>query len=172
MLSEIAIVSTDLAELLGSAIGLCLIFPSIPLWASVLITASDVLIFLILGDPSRGHGRPVKVFEFTVMALVGSALLFAHRFTLITNTQVAVVFICFLVLLVRVEPIWSEVFLGYIPSKALFETKPDALYTGECGHRTLPVIGSLKGHPYSRWYSWCDRHASCTLPRVVSGYSR
>ncbi|KAJ8501542.1 hypothetical protein ONZ51_g535 [Trametes cubensis] len=72
VLSEIAIVSTDLAELIGSAIGLCLIFPSIPLWAAVLITASDVLIFLVLGDPSRGRGRPVKVFEFTVMALVCS----------------------------------------------------------------------------------------------------
>lgn len=70
VLSEVAIVSTDLAELLGSAIGLCLLFPAIPLWAAVLITASDVLIFLILGDPSRGHGRPVKVFEITVMSLV------------------------------------------------------------------------------------------------------
>lgn len=72
VLSEVAIVSTDLAELLGSAIGLCLIFPSIPLWAAVLITASDVLIFLILGDPSRGQGRPVKIFEYTVIALVSA----------------------------------------------------------------------------------------------------
>lgn len=70
VLSEIAIVSTDIAELIGSAIGLCLIFPSIPLWVSVLITASDVLIFLLIGDPSRGNGRPVKVFEYVVMTLV------------------------------------------------------------------------------------------------------
>ena len=70
VLSEIAIVSTDLAELLGSAIGLCLIFPTLPLWAAVMITASDVLIFLMIGDPSLGHGRPVKVFEYAVMALV------------------------------------------------------------------------------------------------------
>ncbi|KAI0359087.1 Nramp-domain-containing protein [Trametes cingulata] len=122
VLSEIAIVSTDLAELLGSAIGLCLIFPSIPLWAAVLITASDVLIFLILGDPSRGHGRPVKIFEYTVMALV------------------AAVFVCFLVLLARVSPDWGETFLGFIPSKGLFQTKPDALYTavGILGATVMP----------------------------------
>ena len=70
VLCEIAIISTDLAELLGSAIGLCLIFPTLPLWAGVLLTASDVLVFLLLGDPSRGQGKPVKTFEYTVMALV------------------------------------------------------------------------------------------------------
>ncbi|KAI8995398.1 natural resistance-associated macrophage protein [Trametes punicea] len=122
VLSEIAIVSTDLAELLGSAIGLCLIFPSIPLWAAVLVTASDVLIFLVLGDPSRGHGRPVKIFEYTVMALV------------------AAVFICFLILLARVGPNWAETFLGFVPSKGLFQTKPDALYTavGILGATVMP----------------------------------
>ena len=41
-LAEIAIISTDLAELLGSAIALCLLFPALPLWAGVLLTASDV----------------------------------------------------------------------------------------------------------------------------------
>ncbi|OSD05931.1 natural resistance-associated macrophage protein [Trametes coccinea BRFM310] len=122
VLSEVAIVSTDLAELLGSAIGLCLIFPSIPLWAAVLITASDVLIFLVLGDPSRGHGRPVKLFEYTVMALV------------------AAVFICFIVLLARVGPDWGQTFLGFIPSKGLFQTQPDALYTavGILGATVMP----------------------------------
>ncbi|EIW64540.1 Nramp-domain-containing protein [Trametes versicolor FP-101664 SS1] len=122
VLSEVAIVSTDLAELLGSAIGLCLIFPSIPLWAAVLITASDVLIFLILGDPSRGQGRPVKIFEYTVIALV------------------AAVFICFLVLLARVGPNWGQTFLGFIPDSGLFQTQPDALYTavGILGATVMP----------------------------------
>jgi len=69
-LCEIAIISTDLAELLGSAIGLSLLFPSLPLWAAVLLTATDVLIFLFIGDPSRGQGRPVRVFELTIVALV------------------------------------------------------------------------------------------------------
>ena len=39
-------------------------------------------------------------------------------------------FVCFVVLLVRVGPDWPQTFLGFVPSKALFERKPDALYTG------------------------------------------
>jgi metal iron transporter len=70
-LSEIAIISTDLAELLGSAIALCMIFPKLPLWAGVLLTAFDVLFILALGDPLRG--RPVKMFEYLIAALVSSA---------------------------------------------------------------------------------------------------
>lgn len=61
---------------------------------------------------------------------------------IINHAQVSVVFICFLVLLVRVGPNWPKAFFGYIPSKALFETKPDALYTGKrvllcSGHRGI-----------------------------------
>jgi metal iron transporter len=68
VLSEIAIVSTDLAELLGSAIALCLLFPKLPLWAGVLLTASDVLLVLALGNPLGG--RPVRTFELIIAALV------------------------------------------------------------------------------------------------------
>lgn len=67
-LSEIAIISTDLAELLGSAIALCLLFPKLPLWAGVLITASDVLVLLALRDPLRG--KPVRLFEVSIAILV------------------------------------------------------------------------------------------------------
>lgn len=70
LLSEIAIISTDLAELLGSAIGLCLIFPKLPVWAGVVLTAVDVLVFLVLSGPSRGQGRPVRMFEFVIVVLV------------------------------------------------------------------------------------------------------
>ena len=69
ILCEIAIICTDLAELLGSAIGLCLLFPKLPLWAGVLVTVGDVLVFLVIGSPSR-YGKPVKVFEITIMLLV------------------------------------------------------------------------------------------------------
>ena len=66
--SEIAIIATDLAELLGSAIALCLLFPKLPLWAGVLITASDVFILLALRDPLGG--RPVRIFEVLIAAMV------------------------------------------------------------------------------------------------------
>lgn len=71
VLSEVAIVSTDLAELVGSAMALCMIFPKLPLWGGVLLTAFDVLIILAMGDPLRG--RPVKVFEYLIAGLVSHA---------------------------------------------------------------------------------------------------
>jgi metal iron transporter len=64
----VAIIATDLAELLGSAIALNMLFPKLQLWHGVLITACDVLILLAFRDPLRG--RPVKTFEFIIAALV------------------------------------------------------------------------------------------------------
>jgi hypothetical protein len=68
VISEIAIISTDLAELLGSAIALNLLFPKLPLWAGVLLTAFDVLFILAFSDPL--HGRPVRSFELIIGILV------------------------------------------------------------------------------------------------------
>ena len=68
VLAEIAIISTDLAELLGSAMGLVMLFPKLPLWAGVLITASDVFVILLVGDPLRR--QPVKLFEWLIAAMV------------------------------------------------------------------------------------------------------
>lgn len=65
-----AIISTDLAELLGSAIALNLIFPKLPLWAGVLLTAFDVLLILAFADPL--HGRPVRSFELLIGILVSA----------------------------------------------------------------------------------------------------
>lgn len=128
--AEVAIVATDLAELLGSAIGLCLLFPGLPLWAGVVLTAVDVLVFLSISNPSDSEGRPVKVFEYTIMALV-----FA-------------VFSCFIALLVKADPDWSQVFLGYIPDSALFRMNPDAIYiaVGILGATVMPhalFLGSM-----------------------------
>lgn len=68
ILAEVAIIATDLAELLGSAIALCLLFPRLQLWHGVLITTFDVVLLLALGDPLRG--RPVKMFELLIGGLV------------------------------------------------------------------------------------------------------
>ncbi len=69
-LSEVAIISTDLAELLGSAIALNLLFPRLPLWAGVLLTAFDVLLILAFADPLQG--RPVRSFELIISVLVSA----------------------------------------------------------------------------------------------------
>jgi len=64
----VAIIATDLAELLGSAIALCMLFPKLELWHGVLITAFDVILILGMGDPLRG--RPVRMFELLIGAMV------------------------------------------------------------------------------------------------------
>lgn len=69
--AELAIVATDLAELLGSAIALNLIFPSLPLWAGVLLTSVDVLVILAISDGEKG--KPARLFELIIVFLVSIA---------------------------------------------------------------------------------------------------
>ena len=69
-LSEIAIVCTDLAELLGSAMALSMLFPSLDVWAGVLITTADVLLLLAMRNPIGGH--PVRGFELGIAVLVSA----------------------------------------------------------------------------------------------------
>ncbi|KZP04132.1 Nramp-domain-containing protein [Athelia psychrophila] len=88
IIAEIAIISTDLAELLGSAIALCLIWPALPLWAGVLLTAGDVIFILALGD-SLG-GRPAKMFEWLIAVLV------------------LVVLICMSIIIAKVDTIFAS----------------------------------------------------------------
>ncbi|KAJ1308082.1 hypothetical protein OPQ81_002147 [Rhizoctonia solani] len=107
VICEIGIIATDLAELLGSAIGLTLLVPSIPLWASVLITSFDVIFVLALAPSSSG--RPVRLFEMILMVLV------------------FIVFGIFIVLLVKIKPNAGDLIVGYFPSKTLFQS--GALYT-------------------------------------------
>lgn len=119
VLCEVAIIATDLAELLGSAIGLCLLIgPSFPLWAGVLLTAVDILLVLTLARTRTG--RPARAVEFIVIGLVVAT------------------FVCFLVLIVKVRPHWPAVFQGYLPSKALVQH--GAIYTsiGILGATVMP----------------------------------
>lgn len=104
LVNEIAIIATELAELIGSAIAFNLLFPAIPLWAGVLITTADVILVLFLFRPTSG----VRLFE----ALIGALVL--------------IVLVCFCILLKRVTPDWSNVFEGFIPSSTLLSS--DGLY--------------------------------------------
>ncbi|KAG8982299.1 hypothetical protein FRB93_008174 [Tulasnella sp. JGI-2019a] len=119
VLSELAIVATDLAELLGSAIALNLLFPRLPLYAGVLITASDVLVILIAYRPNGG-ARSMRIFEIIISILV------------------LAVFISFIILTFRIKPDWGKAFHGYLPSKVL--VSPGALYAsiGIVGATVMP----------------------------------
>ncbi|KAI0640106.1 natural resistance-associated macrophage protein [Trametes polyzona] len=117
-LSEIAIISTDLAELLGSAIALCMLFPKLPLWGGVLLTASDVFVLLALKDPMAG--KPVRLFELCIAILV------------------FIVLICMAVIISKASVHWGDAFFGFVPSKTVIQS--NALYTsiGIIGATVMP----------------------------------
>src|SRR5213080_4189553 len=87
---EIAIAACDLAEVLGSAVALKLLF-GLPLLAGVLITAFDVLIVLAL------QGRGFRLVEAFVVTLIGS------------------IAACFAYEIFFAQPIWREAAVGFIP---------------------------------------------------------
>jgi manganese transport protein len=68
LLCEVAIIACDLAEVLGAAIGLKLLF-GLPLLAGVLITALDVLVLLAL---SRLGMRRMEAFILSLVATIGA----------------------------------------------------------------------------------------------------
>ncbi|EPT03403.1 hypothetical protein FOMPIDRAFT_1115960 [Fomitopsis schrenkii] len=117
-LAEVAIVATDLAELLGSAIAICLLFPWIPLYAGVLLTGADVLILLAVRNPL--DGKPVMLFELIIAILV------------------FIVLICMAIIISKAGVHWGEAFDGFVPSKALVSS--EGLYNaiGILGATVMP----------------------------------
>ncbi|HEV7814899.1 MAG TPA: Nramp family divalent metal transporter [Janthinobacterium sp.] len=91
LLCEMAICACDLAEVIGTAIGLKLLF-GIPLPWGVAITVADVLVILWL----QRHG--FRYLEALVISLF------------------AIVLACFSVTLALAQPAWSEVGAGFLPS--------------------------------------------------------
>ncbi|MGL4884038.1 MAG: Nramp family divalent metal transporter, partial [Waterburya sp.] len=102
VLCEIAIAACDLAELLGSAIALQLLF-GIPLIWGVCITASDVLLLLLL----QGKGfRYVEALVITLVATVG---------------------ICFAAEIIFSKPDLAGILQGYLPNPDVVRN-PEMLY--------------------------------------------
>jgi manganese transport protein len=95
ILAELAIAATDLAEVVGSAIGLQLLF-GIPLLWGCIITSFDVLVVLYLQN--RGF-RYLEAIVFTLVATVG---------------------LCFLAEVLFSRPDMGAVIVGFIPSSGVF----------------------------------------------------
>jgi len=112
--AEIAITATDLAEVIGTAIGLSLLF-GLPLSIGVCVTALDV--FLILALQAFGF-RWIEAF---VVALLG------------------VIALCFAIQIAMAQPDWSEVIKGFVPSGQLL-ANPEMLYLalGILGATVMP----------------------------------
>ncbi|GAB1582489.1 Nramp family divalent metal transporter [Phyllobacterium phragmitis] len=113
-LAEIAICATDLAEVIGTAIGLNLLF-GIPLEIGVMITALDV--FLILYLQNKGF----RWVEALVITLLG------------------VIAVCFVVQIAMADPHWGAVIRGFAPTTEIV-TNPDMLYLalGIIGATVMP----------------------------------
>ncbi|KAE8360598.1 natural resistance-associated macrophage protein-domain-containing protein [Aspergillus caelatus] len=118
-LSEAAIVATDIAEVVGSAIALNLLL-KIPLVAGCAITLADVLFILIFYKPD-GSMLGLRVFEFFVMGLVlGVVVCFSIQLSLIRDQSV------------------GDVFRGYLPSSAIVESTGLYQSCGILGATVMP----------------------------------
>lgn len=102
LLCELAICACDLAEVIGTAIGLKLLF-GIPLPWGVALTVADVMVVLWL------QRQGFRYLEALVIALF------------------AIVFLCFACTLMLSEPSWTSVFAGFIPTQRSV-TDPARLY--------------------------------------------
>ena len=114
LLAEIAIIATDIAEVIGTAIGLNLIF-GIPLELGVIITALDV--FLILYLQKLGF----RWVEALVITLLG------------------VIALCFAIQIALADPDWGQVVRGFAPTTEIVRN-PEMLYLalGILGATVMP----------------------------------
>ena len=113
-LAEFAICATDLAEVIGTAIGLNLIF-GIPLELGVILTALDV--FLILAMQRLGF-RYIEAFIVAMLAVIA---------------------LCFGIQIAMADPDWGQVIRGFAPTVEIVKN-PDMLYLalGILGATVMP----------------------------------
>ncbi len=114
LLCELAIIACDLAEVLGTAVALKLLF-GLPLLAGVLITAFDVLLLLAL---QRFGFRKLEAFIATLLVVIAA---------------------CFAYELWLARPDWAAVAGGLVP-RAKIVTDPTMLYIaiGILGATVMP----------------------------------
>jgi manganese transport protein len=112
--AEVAIVACDVAEVLGSALALNLLF-GLPLWLGIVLTAFDTVIVLSL------KGRGFRQLEAIVLGLVGT------------------IFICFAIEIAMLQPAMADVLGGLVPKIELAKD-PQAFYlaVGIVGATVMP----------------------------------
>lgn len=112
ILAELAIAACDLAEVLGMAIGIHLLFPGIPILWGVIITVLDTFLLLWL---QRFGMRKIEAFIIMLVATIAG---------------------CFFVELFFAKPAMGEVVKGFVPSSL----SDEALYiaVGIIGATVMP----------------------------------
>ena len=112
--AEIAITATDLAEVIGTAIGLNLLF-HIPIEIGVIITALDTLLILAL----QAFGfRWIEAFVVAMLGVIAG---------------------CFAIQIAMADPDWGAVLKGFLPSREVL-ANPEMLYLalGILGATVMP----------------------------------
>ena len=145
--SELAICATDLAEVIGTAIGLNLLF-GIPLEIGVVLTALDV--FLILWMQRLGF-RWIEAF---IVAMLG------------------VIAVCFGIQIAMADPDWGQVVRGFAPTVEIVKN-PEMLYLalGILGATVMPHnlylhSGIVQTRAYAR--SVAEKREAITLATTDS----
>ncbi len=114
LMAEIAITACDLAEVIGSAIALNLLF-KIPLFLGVVITSADVLLLLLL------QRRGLRYLEALVICLIG------------------VILVSFGIEIVLSQPNIVEVLKGYLPSLSIVRSTQELyIAIGILGATVMP----------------------------------
>lgn len=141
ILSEGAIIATDVAEVIGTAIALNLLL-HIPLVAGCAISLVDVFLLLLFYDPNGSMSR-LRFFEYFVMCLVlGVMVCFCIQLSYIRNASI------------------GEVFRGYLPSSAIVDGNGLYLSCGILGATVMPhsiFLGSGVVQPRLRQFDEAER---------------
>ncbi|ODA82414.1 hypothetical protein RJ55_00921 [Drechmeria coniospora] len=136
-LAEIAIIATDIAEVIGTAIALNLLIPQLPLVAGCAISILDVMVILCFYRPD-GAMRGLRLFEaFVCLLVLGVVVCFCIQLSMIKGTSVV------------------EVLRGYLPSGAIVESAGLYQACGILGATVMPhslFLGSGIVQPRLREY--------------------
>lgn len=136
VLAEIAIIATDVAEVIGSAIALNILI-KVPLPAGVVLTITDVLFVLMAYRPGSSL-KFVKYFEYAVALLVlAVTICLCVELAFIPSTPVGIIF------------------RGFAPSREMIEGNGIYLAAGILGSTVMPhslFLGSGLVQPRLREY--------------------
>ncbi|EWY79948.1 manganese transporter [Fusarium oxysporum f. sp. radicis-lycopersici 26381] len=151
--AEVAIIATDIAEVIGFAIALNLLIPQVPLVAGCAISIVDVMVILLFYRPEKSM-KGLRIFEYFIVCLVlGVVVCFCIQLSLIKDTPI------------------GKVFKGYLPSGAI--VKQQGLYQacGILGATVMPhslYLGSGIVQPRLRDY---DTRRGLLPPEPLTGAS-
>ena len=114
LMAEAAIIATDLAEVIGTAIALNLLF-GMPMEIGVIITLADVFLIFWL------QGKGFRKVEAVIVALT------------------LVIAVCFIVQIIYADPVWGDVLAGIVPQRDILQS-PQMLYLalGIIGATVMP----------------------------------